>query len=269
MPTFKMGMPDTIGLSLEKKVEALENTVADLISRLSWITSKFDSKNVKRLDTNETSIKSADGETVITGPVLEMYDKQVTPKLRLKQGYDATTDTFLFALYNAAGNQTVGIDASGDAIFTGTITGGTIRTAADGRRIELSSNSLFAYDVNGVARIELRPIAGSPNYYEIWFRGQAGLQVGTLSGTDGKLNVYGTDTLILGGANGIYFAAGDDIYFQAGSTVDGLDTDSYSQADHDHAGYTGFAGDGITMPSHRHTISDDGGFSHEHAVKKS
>ena len=269
MPTFKIGMPDTIGLSLEKKVEVLENTVADLISRLSWITSKFDSSNVKRIDTNETVVKSADGETIINGPVLEQYDKQAIPVKRLMQGYDSVSGNFVYALYNEVGGETVGIDSSGDATFTGIITGGTIRTAATGRRIELSVNSLFAYDAGGVARVELRPIAGSPNYYEIWFRGQAGLQVGTLSGTDGKLNVYGTDTLVLGGTNGIYFAAGDDIYFQAGSTVDGLDTDSYSQADHGHAGYTGYAGDGITMPSHRHTISDDGGFSHEHAVKKS
>ena len=111
------------------KSDTVEDTLDELISRLSWITSRLDSKNVKRIDTNETVIKSADGTTYINGPVLEQSDSSGT--LRLKQGYSSADSAFIFTLYNEAGTQTVGIDSNGDAVFTGaisasSITGGTI-----------------------------------------------------------------------------------------------------------------------------------------------
>jgi hypothetical protein len=60
MPTFSFKMPTMAGLSTEKKVEALENTVFELIKRLAWITSNLDSKNVKRITMGETEITIGD-----------------------------------------------------------------------------------------------------------------------------------------------------------------------------------------------------------------
>ena len=192
MPTYKGGPPDLTGLNLEKKVEALENSLIELNRKLSWMMSKLDSKNVKRLDTNETSIKSADGETIINGPVLEMYDKQAVPVLRLKQGYDSASGDFIYALYNEASSQTVGIDSNGNATFTGaisastitggtitggaisggtidgtTITGGTIQTAATGRRIVLSGSELQSLNSSTKDGFTLDGVDGFLRWYNI------------------------------------------------------------------------------------------------------
>lgn len=99
-----------------------------------------------------------------------------------------------------------------------TITGGTIRSAASGGRIELSGNHLYAYDSNGYARIEFFPHA-TFNYYEQWFRDENGTQAGTLSGAVGSghtvFSVGGTDRLIFGAGTG----AGQGIYFEDNSNV--------------------------------------------------
>lgn len=128
-----------------QKCDTTENSLDELIKQMGWMMSKLDSHNVKRLDTNETSIKSANGETYINGPVLEMYDS--TPTLRLRQGLDVDTDTFIFELFNTSGVKTVGIDSNGDATFTGDIiasdiTGGTIAIG--------SGDAIFKADSNGI-----------------------------------------------------------------------------------------------------------------------
>jgi hypothetical protein len=105
--------------------------------------SKLDSQNVKRLDTNETVIKSADGTTEIVGPVLVQKDAAGTTRLR--QGYDTVTGAFVYELFDALGVKTVGIDSGGAATFTGTVTGGTIQTAASGDRIVITDNTLATY----------------------------------------------------------------------------------------------------------------------------
>jgi hypothetical protein len=134
-----------------EKCDTTENSLDELIKQMSWIMSKLDSKNVKRLDTNETSIKSANGETYINGPVLQMYDKQSPPKLRLQQGYDSGTSNFIFELYNKAGAKTVGIDSNGDATFTGDITasdisGGTIAIGSGDNIFKADSNGIYLGD---------------------------------------------------------------------------------------------------------------------------
>lgn len=117
MPTWKMTLPDISKLDQGKQIEALYNVLSDMNARLSWITAKYDSQNVKRLDTNETVIKSAEGETIINGPIIEMYD--ASSVLRLKQGLNTATSTFLFALYNAAGNNVFEVDSNGEMQFAG------------------------------------------------------------------------------------------------------------------------------------------------------
>jgi hypothetical protein len=100
---------------------------------------------------NETLTLSDLGQILLSGkPLFEMYDADDV--LRLKMGYDAATGDFVFELYNAAGDTTVGIDDSGNGTFTGsitgsTITGGTIKTAAAGNdRIELTGSGLVSYN---------------------------------------------------------------------------------------------------------------------------
>jgi hypothetical protein len=154
MPTWKMSLPDIAKLPQDKQISELYNTIVAMNDRLSWIMAKLDSQNVKSVDTNETVVSSADGTTEIVGPVLVQKDNAGVT--RLQQGYDAATGNFTYALYNALGVQTIGVDSNGNATFSGsitastitggTITGGTIRTAAvDNARIELSGAGLASY----------------------------------------------------------------------------------------------------------------------------
>lgn len=125
----------------------LVNELARLRKDLSFLLENLDHLNVKRLYTEYCDIRSTAGETIIDGPTLLMYDKQATPVLRLRQGYDAVTGAFVYELYDASGVKTVGIDSGGAATFSGTITGGTIQTAvADNNRIVITGNSLLTYN---------------------------------------------------------------------------------------------------------------------------
>jgi hypothetical protein len=102
-------------------------------------------------DGNNTLTLSDLGQILLSGkPLFEMYDADDV--LRLKMGYDADTGDFVFELYNAAGDTTVGIDDSGNGTFTGSIAGGSvigsvIKTAASGNdRIELTGSGLVSYN---------------------------------------------------------------------------------------------------------------------------
>jgi len=122
------------------KSDTAENTIDELIKRMAWLTSRLDSQNVKRLDTNETVIKSADGTTEIVGPVLVQKDSSGTT--RLSQGYNSTSTDFEYKLYNESGVLTVDIDSNGDLVverglFKGSITIGT-------------GNNVFKADTNGM-----------------------------------------------------------------------------------------------------------------------
>ncbi|KKQ46616.1 MAG: Phage minor structural protein, partial [Candidatus Moranbacteria bacterium GW2011_GWD2_37_9] len=104
--------------------------IARYVQSLIQKTQKLDSKNVKRLDTNETHIASNKGETVIQGPLILMYDKQGVPVLRLKMGYDAESAAFVNQLMNASGEITYYVDSNGNLVvergtFKGSITIGT------------------------------------------------------------------------------------------------------------------------------------------------
>jgi len=127
--------------------EEFLNRLIRLSRSLEFLMSHMDHDNVRQLFTEECNIQSAAGETVIKGPLLTMRAGSTT--IRLKQGYDKDSTNFVFELYNSTGVKTVGIDSSGNATFTGTITGGLIRTAASGERIELTGNSMICYDSSG------------------------------------------------------------------------------------------------------------------------
>lgn len=97
-------------------------------------------------DGNNTVHLSDTGQLQMSGkPLFSMHDQNGT--LRLQQGYDSIAGIFIFSLFNALGIKTVGIDSNGNATFTGTITGGLIRTAAEGNgRIELTGSGLTSYN---------------------------------------------------------------------------------------------------------------------------
>jgi hypothetical protein len=180
MPTFTVPHADS-----------LENTVAELIKRIEWIMAKLDSKNVKKLDTNETVIKSADGTTQIVGPVLVMKDN--LGQTRLRQGYDAATLLFLFQLLNASGDVTVSIDSNGDLVvergtFKGSISVGT------NYKVKIYENTL-----NGI----------------IQFLDENNVSAGSISYNGTGVLIDAVVTLFLDGYD-IYLEAGNDVTVTTG-----------------------------------------------------
>lgn len=294
MPTWVSTVPNLAGLSVEKQVAALVDAYIEQDKRLRWITSRLDSKNVKRLDTNETVIKSADGETIINGPVLEMYDKQATPKLRLKQGYDSVTGDFVYNLYNKAGTQTVGIDSSGNATFTGsisastitggtitggaisggtidgttitgtTITGGTIQTAVAGNnRIVITGNKLETYNsgnaLSGIAWGVGLGTFGDVSFYDA---GTLTMQISNIGGGGGwTIEPRTTGKLVIGIAAKTVECRGTWDFGTAPATVTGLSADSAGTHNHGIPDGTVLAKDGggtVTFAesgAHTHTVS--------------
>jgi hypothetical protein len=107
----------------------IEDTVQMLIEQLNWIMSKLDSRNVKRLFTEQCDIQSEDGSTQIKGPQIIMKD--AAGNVKLIQGLDKATGTFVFTLED------------------GVITGGKFQTAKTGARIEITGNKLTTYNAVG------------------------------------------------------------------------------------------------------------------------
>jgi hypothetical protein len=96
-------------MRLQKDIDALINN------------RNLDHTHVGRLYTEYCDIRSAAGETVIDGPMLKMYDKQVTPVKRLQMGYNSIDSDFNFTMYNKNGNATIYLNSSGEAVFAGNI----------------------------------------------------------------------------------------------------------------------------------------------------
>jgi hypothetical protein len=145
----------TVKLSYNKNA-SVEDNVQRAFDTLNWAFGKLSSKNVKRLDTNETNIKSKDGETQIIGPLLVMRDKQGTPVVRLQMGYDAETDEFTFKLLDGAGELTAYIDSDGKLVvevgeFKGTI--------------DIGSGN-FTVDAGGVVRVKTNMTVGNKIFFD-------------------------------------------------------------------------------------------------------
>lgn len=191
-----------------KPADKIENTVLALIQQMRWMFSKLDSKNVKRLDTNETTIKSKDGTTYINGPVLEMRDATLT--MRLKQGYDAATGKFVYQLYDATGAITIDLNSSGEATFKGNIE--TLKNAFIGNDLYLGSTA------TGAITKALRLRAATK---DIVFRGYvddtgspANIGIGLLNSTDAS-------TAVLQYMNGRVFLYGSMVLASDGSASNG------------------------------------------------
>lgn len=235
-----------------KDLQDATNQLIEIHDYLNWLLKHLDHLNVKQLYTEYCNIQSEDGETIIKGPVLEMYDKQATPVLRLRQGYDPVTGNFVFELYNATGGQTVYIDSNGNAVFTGsiigsTITGGTLQTSVTGNRIVITGNSLLTYKgISGTDYLHgpaWGTSAGDPaNFGDVFFynEGTAVMQFyNTL-----------TDGYLIKALNGKILGLGS-----SGTNVDALGSWSFSLAD----SITGLsAASGTTGPggadNHTHSI---------------
>lgn len=204
------------------KADTTEETIDELINRIAWLTSKLDSRNVKRLDTNETTIKSENGETYINGPILEQYDSSGT--LRLKQGLDTSTNKFLFNMYDAAGNLTINLNASGEAVFGGNIE--TLKDAQVGYNLyigewgdNLTQRSIYFASDNFDTKIE---------WYDDLSLSSSDLSdmgLGSLIYTDGMRistdNIYvdyGEAALFKG--DGIKFTLNDNFYIDAGENIE-------------------------------------------------
>ena len=150
------------------------------------------------------------------------------------------------------GSQIIGVTITG-----GVITGSTIQTAAFGRRVALEPGGLRSYDTNGIIRISIDTFDAF-GYQELRFWGQSGGHVGTISGTDGRLNIasLGSNAIAIGGVSGGLFFSGPFINFQnvpvSGfpiSNVAGLreELDALWSALNNHT-HT------ITLPNHNHGI---------------
>ncbi len=137
-------------LTPQQNLEAMVNV-------LNYLLAHLNSRNVKRLDTNETVIQSADGTTILNGSQIVMMD--LGKHVRRTEGLDKESGLYVDEWYDEDGNRTAYIDSDGklcvvDGFFTGSITGsimtgGTIRTAESGARIELTGNKLTTYNAAG------------------------------------------------------------------------------------------------------------------------
>lgn len=174
------------------KADNIEDTVDEIIKQLGWIMSKLDSKNVKRLDTNETVIKSASGKTYIHGPVLEMDD---TNRRRLNMGLNESTNEFMFELYNEAGAKTVSIDSDGKGVFNQV----TLRNDLVGSAyVQINTSGLIAYN-GSVKTIEVGS-DGNSTFKQVTLRndltGAAYVQINTsgLVAYNGTVNTVEINT---------------------------------------------------------------------------
>ncbi|MCL6458834.1 MAG: hypothetical protein K6T85_12575 [Gorillibacterium sp.] len=110
----------------------------------------------------------------------------------------------------------------GGVMSGGIITGSTVQTAGTTRRIVLEPDGLRSYDNSGVKRISI-DTTDAYGYQELRFYGQSGAKTGTISGTDGQLNVaaQGSNALVLGGQRVVIGGEVQSVDFQ-GVPVTGL-----------------------------------------------
>jgi len=73
MPTFAYDMPNTAGMSTDKKVEMLEQAVAELINRLSYNLGHIDYKNIRGLVPASDTIQLADNVDATHKLELKIY----------------------------------------------------------------------------------------------------------------------------------------------------------------------------------------------------
>lgn len=103
---------DNIGES-----DDIETALIRLKKTLSVMLSSLDSQNIKTLKTDKTVISSSDGNTIIDGTKIIMKD--ICGVTRIEMGADK--DKFVFKIKNKMGFDSVSLQDSGDAKFSGDI----------------------------------------------------------------------------------------------------------------------------------------------------
>ena len=105
-------------------VEEVVEAFGKFLHKANYLMRQLDSQNVKRISTDITEIKSDDGATKIDGTQIVMLDGKGVERLRLGQNKD--NGTFDFILKNNRGNTTLKLSSTGDAVFSGDVTGSII-----------------------------------------------------------------------------------------------------------------------------------------------
>jgi hypothetical protein len=230
--------------------EDLVEELARLRKDIAFLFDNLDHLNVKRLYTEYCDIRSAAGETIIDGPTLYMYDKQATPVLRLKQGYDPVTADFVFNMYNKNGDLRVGLDAdTGDYVFTG----GVIRTGlATEDRIELSGGKFRGLTSSGQITglyFDISAVGGGLGYADIKFYHN-----------NNELMVFED----LGAYYKIYpgVDATSMVFGNTGKNVDCMGSWTFMSSVDFLAGSTGLFTDAVANHDHGGAVSPDGGHNH-------
>jgi hypothetical protein len=146
-------------------------------------------------------------------PIIELYDEANV--LRLRMGFDMDTGKFVYEMFNAAGEKNIGIDGEGNGI----ITGGTVKTAETGARVELSGNSLKTYNAQNQLNGLVTNNSTGTNYGDVFFY-DSGVKVlefyNNLTGGGFTLQPVGSAALGLGSPGKIVVAKGDWDCFGAG-----------------------------------------------------
>ena len=114
-------------MRLQKDIDALINN------------RNLDHQHIGRLYTEYCDIRSENGETIIEGPTLKMYDRQAVPVKRLQMGYNSADADFNLTIYDAAGNPTIYLNSTGEAVFAGNIE--TLKNAKIGQILELQATT--------------------------------------------------------------------------------------------------------------------------------
>ncbi|GBF78263.1 hypothetical protein PA598K_06881 [Paenibacillus sp. 598K] len=122
--------------------------------------------------------------------------------------------TISAAVFN--GGQINGTTITGTTIRGSTIIAPTMTTSeGTGQRVAFEPGGFRSYDNNGVKRISI-DTNDAFGYQELRFWGQSGGHVGTVSGTNGQLNInaMGANALLVGGASVVFGGQISSINFQ-------------------------------------------------------
>lgn len=118
MPTYK-----STYIEKDTDIDNVIEIFGRLLHQLNAIMNNMDSQNVKRINTNMTTVKSEDGTTEIDGSQLVMFDGDGHKRAVL--GYNKRQREFQFALYkvNQLGQSvpTITLSSDGNAVFSGDI----------------------------------------------------------------------------------------------------------------------------------------------------
>ena len=121
------------------------NEFLDRLTKLSrsleYIMNHMDHANVRQLYTEYCNIQSKAGETEIDGPTL-IQKASGSTTIRLKMGWEPSSTSFVFKIWNAAGSTMIELDSSGGVVFMGTLRSGS----TTGQRIEIKDQNFFMYN---------------------------------------------------------------------------------------------------------------------------